>query len=156
DSDVPFQFDKASGYNATSNASGNLVVLVKGTTAANVTRHYQIYFDTAGSFAAPSFTALVTTTDNVMDQGFNSVQIQTQLATYYYQKAEGGCASIVDNDGNDWISWSTASGGAGEFRGMPNAGPAGFHPGNDHDVTTVIVSQGPLKTTLESTDSDGN
>jgi hypothetical protein len=39
---------------------------------------------------------------------------------------------------------------------VPNLGPAGFHPGRDSDVSTVIVSQGPLKTVLESTDPDDN
>lgn len=156
DSSVPFQFDQASDYNASSNAAGNLVVLVEGNTNASTTRYYQVYFDTTGSFSAPSFTSLVTTTDNVTDEGFSSVRVVTQLADYYYQKAEGGFSSIVDKDGNDWITWHSTGGSDGAFRGVPNMGPAGYHPGLDHDVTTTIVSQGPLKTTLLSTDPAGN
>ncbi|WP_428938717.1 hypothetical protein [Fontivita pretiosa] len=158
DENVPFQFDKAAGYDAASNASGTLVFLVKGETAANAVRRYQVYFDTTGSFSAPTFTPLVRTTDNVTDEGFESVRIETPVATYFYQKAEGGFSSIVDVDGNDWVSWNSNSnpGSAGGFRGIPNMGPAGFHPGAGHDVTTEIVSRGPLRTVLESTDSDGN
>jgi hypothetical protein len=86
----------------------------------------------------------------------SSIRIETQTATYFYQKAEGGFSSILDSDGNDWISWHPTGGSDGEFRGTPNHGNIGFHPGRDHDITTTIVSQGPLKTTLESTDGDGN
>jgi hypothetical protein len=154
---VPFQFDKDSDFNASSNASGNLVILLNGTTAANATRHYQVYFDTTGSFSAPSVTSLVSVDDDgVSDEGFDSILISNQVADFYYQKAEGGFSSIVDTNGNDWVSWNDTSGSAGEYRGVPNHGNIGFHPGRDHDVTTVIVSQGPLKTTLESTDSAGN
>jgi hypothetical protein len=156
DAAVPFQFDQDSNYNASSNASGNLVVLAKGTTAAGATRHYQVYFDTTGSYSALSFAPLVTTTDGVSDEGFSSVRIETETADYYYHKAEGGFSSILDNNGNDWVNWSSTPEAAGEFRGIPNIGPAGFHPGRDHDVTTTIVSQGPLKTVLESTDGDDN
>jgi len=158
DENVPFQFDKASGYDAASNASGTLVFLVKGETVADEVRRYQVYFDTTGNFTAPTFTPLVRVTDNVTDESFESVQIETSVATYFYQKAEGGFSSIVDADGNDWVSWNSNSnpGSAGGFRGIPNMGPAGFHPGAGHDVITRIVSRGPLRAVLESADSDGN
>ncbi|HWP41299.1 MAG TPA: hypothetical protein VNL70_10275, partial [Tepidisphaeraceae bacterium] len=158
DENVPFQFDKATGYDAASNASGTLVFLLKGESPAGAVRRFQVYFDTTGSFSPPSFTPLVRCTDNVSDEGFESVRIETSVATYFYQKAEGGFSSIVDADGNDWVSWNSNSnpGSAGGFRGIPNMGPAGFHPGADHDVTSELVSQGPLRAVLESTDSDGN
>ena len=38
DADVPFQFDRAGDYNATSKARGTLVFLMKGSTGANETR----------------------------------------------------------------------------------------------------------------------
>ncbi len=158
DESVAFQFDKASDYNAASNASGDLVVILKGATAADATRYYHVYFDTTGSFTPASVTPLVSTTDNVTDESYSSVRINTQVADFYYQKAEGGFSSIVDKNGNDWVSWNSnaSPGSAGEYRGIPNLGPAGFHPGRDHDVATTIVSQGPIKTVIESTDPNGN
>jgi hypothetical protein len=156
DEDVPFQFDPDADFNASSNATGTLTFLMEGATDDGQTRHYHVYFDNEGSFDPPNVAARITTTDNVMDEGFSSVRIATTTATYFYQKAEGGFSSLVDTAGNDWIGWNSTSGSGGEFRGVPNLGPAGFHPGRDHDVETVIVSQGPLKTTLVSTDDDGN
>ncbi len=43
--EVPFQFDKAENYNASSNAVGELVFIMNGTTASTQTRYYYIYFD---------------------------------------------------------------------------------------------------------------
>lgn len=153
-SNVPYQFDQASGFNASSNASGNLVILTTGTTAASTTRHYQVYFDTQGSFSAPSFTALVTTTDNTSDEGQDAIRIETEAATYWLQKENGGFSSIEDDEGNDWLSFNNSSGShaGGEFRGAPNAvfPGGGFHAGFDIGTTQIIYS-GPLKTTIEST-----
>jgi hypothetical protein len=163
DNSVPFQFDQDAGYNASSNASGDLVVLIKGSTSASTTRYYQVYFDTAGSFSAPSFTSLVTTTSTgITDETYDSIRIATQNATYYYQKSTGGFSSILDTDGNDWVSWNPNGGSDGEFRGTPNHGPVGFHPGRNPStgsspgsqndtLTTTVVSTGPLKTVIEST-----
>ncbi|HEY7090884.1 MAG TPA: Calx-beta domain-containing protein [Tepidisphaeraceae bacterium] len=162
DGSVPFQFNKDSDFNASSNASGDLVLLMGGNTAANAVRHFQVYFDTTGSFAAPNFTSLVTTTSTgITDEGFDSIRIANQTATFYYQKATGGFSSIVDSNGNDWISWHPTGGSDGEFRGTPNLGPVGFHPGRDpvagssqtESLSTAVVSNGPLKTVIESTAS---
>lgn len=151
---VPFQFDQADNFNASSNASGNLVILTTGATSASTTRHYQIYFDTQGSFSAPSFTALVATTDNVSDEGQTAIEIETSTATYWLQKENGGFSSIEDSDGNDWLSFNPTPGSnaGGEFRGAPNAifPGGGFHAGFDVGTTTIVHS-GPLKTTIEST-----
>jgi hypothetical protein len=70
-----------------------------------------------------------------------AVKIETQTATYFYQKENGGFSSIVDNDGVDWVGFHPTSGseGAGEFRGIPNAvfPGGGFHSRlqqcNDHN-----------------------
>jgi hypothetical protein len=51
--EVPSQFDKAAGYNATTNASGTIVWIMSGTTPANTIRHYYIYFDTAENPKSP-------------------------------------------------------------------------------------------------------
>lgn len=154
DENVPFQFDMSSGYDATSNASGNLIWVMKGSTSANATRHYHVYFDTAGSFDPFDLAPQVTTDANSSDQGQAAIQIDTLTATYWLQKANGGFSSIVDKNGNDWLSFDPTGGtqSGGEFRGTPNAvfPGGGFHAGFTNGSTTIINS-GPLKTTIEST-----
>jgi hypothetical protein len=154
DQNVPFQFDKDSGFNASSNASGNLVFILKGNTASGLARHFHVYFDTAGSFTPFSFTAQVTTTDNDSDEGQAAIKVDTQTATYWLQKQNGGFSSIEDKSGNDWLGFNPTAGtqSGGEFRGTPNAvyPGGGFHAGFNVGSTSII-SQGPLKTTIECT-----
>lgn len=157
--DVPCQFDAASNYDAGTNAAGKILIEATGITAANATRYYHVYFDVTGgtSTAAPSFTASVTVNDNVIDESLSSFEIVTDSATYYYQKDAGGFSSVVDSDGNDWVSYSTAAGSAGAYRGIPNlVYPDGhFHPGATSSVSTLLNS-GPLKATIHSITNDGN
>lgn len=155
DEDVPFQFDRADDFDATGNAAGTIVFIVEGTTVAGSTRHFHVYFDNAGTFSPPNVAALITTTDDVMDEGQQSVRVATQAGTYFFQKQGGGFSSLVDAGGNDWISFNPEDdpGSAGIFRGLPNTGEA-FHPGFT-DSTTSIVSQGPIKTVLEAVADGG-
>ena len=154
DDDVPFQFDAVQNYNAATNAAGTLVFLMEGSTDDDETRHYHVYFDNAGDFEPPTVAPRVTTTDDVVDEGQASVRIATQAGTYFYQKQGGGFSSLLDAAGNDWISYDEDTpGSAGTFRGVPNTGDA-FHPGYT-DGQTTIVSQGPLKTTIESSADGG-
>lgn len=92
--------------------------------------------------------AQVTVTDNVQRTGRNCVKVQTPSATYYYDKDGAGFASIVDKDGNDWLSWKAGGGEQGEYRGIPNMGPC-CHPGYS-GATTTIVSQAADKAVLSS------
>ncbi len=64
---------------------------------------------------------------DAFDEGIDCFQIETPNVTYFLDKAGGGLVSMVDADGNDWISHSSATGSAGEFRGIPNSGE--LHPG---------------------------
>ncbi len=155
DDDVPFQFDRSSDFNAGSNAAGNLVFIMTGTTDANATRHYHVYFDTQGSFAPANVSPHISTTDNVLDENLSTIRVATPAGTYFYHKDGGGFTSLVDSEGNDWVGYNSNSdpGSAGIFRGIPNL-PEQFHPGN-MDVTTTIVSRGPLKTTIESSADEG-
>ena len=41
----------------------------------------------------------------------------TGIGTWYFQKEAAGFSSLVDTSGNDWITYSTAAGSAGEYRG---------------------------------------
>ena len=156
DDEVPFQFDKDLDFDATANATGTLTFLMTGDTDAGQSRHYHVYFDNTGTFGAPSVAPRITVTDNVIDEGQPTIRVETQAGTYFYQKAAGAFSSLVDAGGNDWINFhpDPGSGSAGEFRGIPNMGPA-FHPGQS-GVTTQLLSQGPLKLTLESFTTAGN
>ncbi len=161
DADVPFQFDQASDFNAHSKASGDLVFLVSGNTTASTTRHFDVYFDTAGTFSAPSVTPLVTVTDDqdqIQDDCFKittSNPSNGKDTSYLMEKDNGGLSSLIDDDGNDWISYNGTMGSAGTYRGLPNLGVAGgAHPGfNSGSVTKV--SEGPLKATFNVVSNDG-
>jgi hypothetical protein len=58
---------------------------------------------------------------------------------------------MLDRDGTDWIGWSSASGSAGEYRGIPNTGQ--FHPGYDGgaSITSNALDTPLPKVTIEST-----
>ncbi len=149
---VPFQFDPASTYDPTGSAIGTVSILLDGATAAGATRSYHVYFDAMSKGIVPATVApLVIATDGIINEGLDTVRVQTDVGTYYYDKDGGGFSSLVDVDGNDWISHNATSGSAGEYRGVPNlVYPENYmHPG-EGGATTTIVSQGPLKTTLRS------
>ncbi|MFN0158704.1 MAG: immunoglobulin domain-containing protein [Bacteroidota bacterium] len=154
DTAVAFQFDKAATYHASTNASGNLVLMLKGTTAANATRTFNVYFDVVGTaFTLPSITPLVNHTGDVAWQGQTSFRIVTSKATYYYHKEGGGFASMIDNNAKDWLSYNTTPGYAGDYRGMPNLGDV-YHPGYTNSSST-IENPGPVKLTIRSVSDDG-
>ncbi|MEZ4515537.1 MAG: VCBS repeat-containing protein [Chloroflexota bacterium] len=76
---IPFQFDPGSEFNPATNAQGSLVILLTNNTPAHATRHFQVYFDTAGiGFAPPSVQPLITLATNQQDEGFDSYRISTQ------------------------------------------------------------------------------
>jgi len=157
DSDTPFQFDQASNFDATNNAAGTLTVMATGTTAADTTRYYEVYFSTTGSFTAPSVPTEVTTTSGVMNQGESSFEIQTATATYYLQAAGGGFSEIDDDTDANWLGYNTNSnngdGFAGAYRGLPNTQSV-FHAGLT-DCTTTMTAEGPLHTQFSITGNNG-
>ena len=157
---VPFQFDPASDYDAASNARGRMIVLLEGATAENGQRDFQLYFDvTGGPPVSPMpVTQRVNLTDEVLDVEQASYRLQTDSGTYFYHKDGGGFSSLLDREGNDWISHSDEDGAAGDFRGIPNLvhpdDGGYFHPGRDTS-TSEILQQGPLKATFVSSSVDG-
>ncbi|MEE9445163.1 MAG: fibronectin type III domain-containing protein, partial [Cocleimonas sp.] len=160
---ISFQFDSATDFDATTNAQGTLVFLLSGNTASQTDRYFQVYFDVEGGGYTPStFTSQVNVTNDVSDEGQNSFQINSGNANYFYQKQGAGFSSIVDNNGNDWISYhqevSGESGAANQFRGLPNlvspANGGDFHPGAT-SALSVLMHEGPLKATIESITTDG-
>lgn len=154
DENVPFQFDPAADFNATTKAAGKVVLIMKGNTAAGATRHYHVYFDVTGKgFAPPSVTPQVTFTDNVLDEDRSSYRIENNHGTYFYDKKGGGFISLDDNNGNDWIDYNDAPDAAGVFRGIPNmvrpSNGGHFHPGANTSET-ALLNQGPIKVTITS------
>ena len=154
EAEVPFQFDPAPGFSATSNGVGDLVVLMTGDTAPSTTRNYQLYFDVIGS-AAPTVPVAprITTTPGVIDEGARTTRVDTPNGIWFYDMDGGGFTSLVDSTGLDWIGYSTAEKAAGEFRGIPNLVTPNdggyFHPGR-LNATSVLRSSGPLRTTINT------
>ncbi|MCB8935213.1 MAG: InlB B-repeat-containing protein [Candidatus Promineofilum sp.] len=151
DADVPFQFDKATDYNAATKAAGKVVVIMVGNTGAGATRTYHIYFDVTGKgFAAPNVTPQVVLSE-VSDESVAAYKLQTATGNLYIHKSSGGVSSYNDLNGNDWVSWNSSAGSSGSDRGIPNAAggsnEAIFHPGKGK-MTPTVLSQGPIKVTL--------
>ena len=83
------------------------------------------------------------------DEGAECFVIHTASATYFYQKSAGGFSSILDRDGNDWLSYRKSEqeqypqSAASDYRGLPNMvfksedGGAG-HPGFEKCVSFKI------------------
>lgn len=154
DENVVFQFDKGTGYIADSNAVGNLIWIMAGTTGANESRTYHVYFDLASKgFVAPVFTPRVVLEGTVSDESQASFKIATDTGTYFYHQKGAGFSSLDDVDGNDWINYNTTAGAAGTFRGIPNLvhpnNGGHFHPGA-RSAETLILNEGPIKLTVYS------
>ena len=157
DTAVAYQFDQDPGFDPVSNAAGKLVVIMSGSTPANTSRYYHAYFEVVGRSIPPQQVAsLVVLTDNVTDKGQSSVRVAISGSTLFYHKEGGGFSTWLDANGNDWIGYSTATGAAGDFRGIPNAAypESYFHPGRT-SASTSVVSQGPVKAKIHTVTNDG-
>lgn len=163
DADVPFQFDhEGSGV-------GELIFLLGGQTGRYDTRRFHVYFDTGGTYTAPTFAARVNMAGKEEHEGQRSFKIETYedpgmpaSATWYYHIEGGGFASLEDRDGNDWLGYHPYGGSDGRYRGIPNLGHPGniFHPGvpeGSGEGDSDIVSEGPLRVKIasEATDDGG-
>ncbi|MCC6396331.1 MAG: hypothetical protein IT282_04890, partial [Bacteroidetes bacterium] len=157
DTSVPFQFDKDADYNASSKASGTMVILLTGTTGSAATRFFDIYFAlTGGSFPPPTFPQIVGIVENASDMGQAAYRIDGPGSSMYYQTQAGAFSSWLDANFNDWIDWNFVGGAGGTYRGIPNAiyPESKFHPGA-LDATSSVVSKGPLKITVKTVTGDG-
>jgi hypothetical protein len=96
-----------------------------------------------------------------VEQGISCYRITTPSATYLYDRAGGGFMSMIDQDGNDWISFKTDNypfpgNAASRYRGIPNLGIGGEdndagHPGFDQCQTEIIAPN-----VIETTTKSGN
>jgi hypothetical protein len=165
DTGVLFQFDPAPGFDPATQAAGTLVFIMAGDTPAAATRHYQLWFDVDGGCPdcpPPPVVANPVTVDSLTYENQLTYVVDTPRAVYKYHTEGAGLASMIDDDGQDWISFHDILGSksAGEYRGLPNlvfksGQPQNsyFHPGftNAH---SRIVDAGPLKVTVFSETDD--
>jgi hypothetical protein len=153
DESVPFQFDPADH----DVESGELVVLLDGTTVAGAQRYFDVYFDIVGTeIEAERVTPLLETAEGVLDEDNPSVRIETQNGTWFLRESSGGASSLEDETGADWLAYNLEPEAAGQYRGAPNAvrGRGYFHP--DFRRSPVeSVDAGPLRTTVVAATRDG-
>ncbi len=133
---------------------GKLVFQVRGSLDKGSQRFFKIMMGAEGGyFIKPVFIKRVDFDNHILHQGQRSYRIKTPGGTYLYHRNGAGFASLIDPEGNDWISYRPDGGSAGEFRGIPNIRPGGFHPGYENLVSRIIQS-GPVKLTFESESED--
>jgi hypothetical protein len=140
DGEVPSQRDP----------DGTLIFLMKGVTPAGATRLFRVHFEEL----KPVKTQLIVG-DLRSYQGQESFRIAAPEATYFYHKAGAGFASLLDREGNDWISYRPEGGSGGKYRGIPNLiHPGGdFHPGGRNSASRIVA--GPIRITVHSETRDG-
>ena len=146
DQNVPLQYEP----------DGTLIFLLTGDSRPGQTRRYSLYFDTeehSSARAASDTEIKVSAHDSVLWQGQQSIMVATESATWYYHKAGAGFASLVDSEGNDWLSYRPCCESGGEYRGIPNMWH--FHPGKD-SCSSRIESTGPLRTHIRSAALDNS
>ena len=156
DDHIRYQFDGVSSYEPTTNADGQVVFEMEGATSANQTRRYFVYFGLTTN-GIPPFEQdwRIDTINNIIDEGQSSYKVESPGGTWFLQKAAGGFSSLLDANGNDWLSYNSAAGAAGRFRGIPNmVYPEGdLHPGTNLSSTT-LRGNGPLRATLQTNTLD--
>ena len=156
-SEIPCQFDPSEDFDATTRATGKLVIFAPGIIASRSARYFHLYFDIAGGKSTPtSLIPLVTIKDDVVDEGQLSYQISNSTGSFFFQKEAGAFSSLVDNQGNDWIDYHPTGKAAGNYRGIPNLvyPESHFHPGSV-TATSTIINRGPVKITVRSETADG-
>jgi hypothetical protein len=91
-------------------------------------------------------------------------RVETPTATYIYGKRGAGLASLIDRDGNDWISYRPGDEARGEYRGLPKCGQPTkfFHCGygygqylTDNPFASRITVSSPEHMRIESQTRDG-
>lgn len=157
-SSVPFQFEKAAEFDAGTKALGTLIFIMQGITASDQSRYFQLYFDDQQQ---PQYKSkdIVSIEQAGEYEGFDAYKISTPAAEYYYHSSTGGFASVIDKEGNDWVSYhpnqEPESGMKGRYRGIPNIAPAELHPGETEPrKSSQIISEGPVRVSLMTQTED--
>ncbi len=157
---IVFQFEKSEKFDDRKNATGTLIFMLTGYTPANSDRNFRLYFDTgAGRYKRPDMPALVSLEEVTEYEGESAYKITTPQGIYFYHKRGSGFASLIDVNGNDWVSYHPEGGSAGNYRGIPNLaydGAGEFHPGRpEGNRESKIISSGPVKFSIRSESKDG-
>ncbi len=157
---VSFQFDPVAEYDATSNAAGELVLLLDGPTAAGESRNLTLTFGPDKAAHAP-IRMRTNVTTHCEDEGEACLQVSTAAQTWKYQLLGGAFSSLLGPDGANWISYKPEGGSNGSYRGVPNlyngkdtaGGPCCLHPGDNNAVTELLRDgqDTPLRVSLTST-----
>lgn len=150
DDNVPFQsFGPTPAHEFEDNLTG--IAFLPGNAPDLTERRFRL---TAG--ANEPAEAKVATAFPALDAGVPSIKVEGTNATWLYDIAGAGFSSLLDNQGNDWISYAPGGAASGEYRGIPNMGyPEGYmHPGKTVSKSK-IVRQGPLVVSIYSKSLDG-
>ncbi len=147
----------------------DLTFIMSGHTPADGARLYYVYLgereppdeskarnrSKPAEESAPAEPApLVAVRDGVMHQGQESVVINTPGGVYYYHKQGGGFASMIDQEGHDWINYRPEDAGGGE-RGIPNLGPDGLLSPGGSGCDSRLLADGPLVARIHTNCQDG-
>lgn len=140
-------------------------LIVLSDTSHNLGHYYERSSDAMMAFIGKhiqsSSKKMVLTKDAVDESAGNlpCYKIETPVATYYLEKTGAGLSSLIDIDGNDWISFhpEAGSGAGGEYRGFPNAvhqqDGSFFHPKNEgtEPSTVELIKEDPNHISFKAT-----
>ncbi len=147
DNSIVFQYD---ALNDITLSCGILAVYLKGENNSP-RRYFELLLDDKAIKFEP---AIVIEDENLMWEDELGYKIVTPVCTYIYHKECGGFASLLDNEGNDWISYRNYGGSDGAYRGIPNlvftSIGGTFHPGR-LGCSSEIICRGPIKVSIVST-----
>ncbi len=122
--------------------------------------------DGQGAANSASAASSILLSEDAVDESAGNLpayKVETPTATYYLEKSGAGLSSLLDRDGNDWLSFhpQAKSGAGGEYRGFPNAvhQQAGnyFHARNraTDPATTKVEYVGSDRVTITAASSNG-
>ncbi len=154
--EVPSQFDAGAGFDAKTNASGDLIWILSGNTSAGATRYFRVYFDVTenGSMTAPSYTPGVT-----WDANTRTVDSAGYKATHSATKA--GFASFENKlTGSAKVMWAANESGYPNFGSWHTINEAPWWVGWIDDFGGNAVAQnsvvaGPVRVTVTTTRDEG-
>lgn len=151
DENVPFQIESTSPFHK----EMSLVFLVKGNTPKGISRVFKVV---KSDLKSPRYEKKVVARDGIEHEGQDSIKIESTNAVYLYHKKGSAFASMIDREGNDWISYHPFGGSDGKYRGIPNLVHPEVHlhpgPGSEGD-RSVILQSGPVRVRIKSDTGDG-
>ena len=147
DDQVPFQIDRSGEHH-------RLTFVMRGVTSAYSTRSFRLMLDHEAIVVR--YPAPLVTVSEVFHQSQPSYRIGTSSGEWIFHQQGAGFASLIDVDGNDWISFRPHGGSDGLYRGIPNIkNPQDyFHPGTPTGRSHVL-SQGAVCCRIHAETLDG-